>query len=638
MLGNANSRISTGLLLWGIFLLHPAGLAAQSPYPLFDEWPLRRLGGGLLVCSEYQTAFYDNFAGTQLDSTKWDTYENGNPLGGRFHCGAEAAIFTDDNVRVNNQLELTVKRPDSGVYVLQSPDGQPFNAHCYDQIPYLARQATAGMIMIDQSLVFNLGKYETRCKLPNKDNIWSAFWMWHHDEIDIFDIAFRSKITHNVYSEGLTASVRESPCCPYVVDCAYCPTQNLNCTAAPNCADCGDDHWGCEYLAQDFHTIGCEWTPFKISFYIDDVTTAVVYRYYTLARTPVDVDCGDAIPEGLVRENPAFIKIQGRGFRPEIWITPEEDYARPCAYDSCFDQCDADGLPATLTVQYVKIEERIYEQIRLQPDCYALCENSNTPVCVGLESEYYNFIYQGIWNWSGPPPPVVQAWSILSANGAFTEQDADHACLSYNGPDCSSAGDCRRQLRLQAQVQTHDGRVHTLTQTLEQPRPELTVFTRLDGAEQVCIDAGRYCGSLEAMFNGQPVQGPLECFALADGCNQLSLQYDNCGTPVLWQQDCFRYGPEQVSYRIFPNPNAGWFTLAVHYPPADAGVPVEYPVHPQRIRVYNLHGLLLSETLLTEQTDAYPLALPEQAPGGMYIVEIWDNRGAGPLRLPVCKR
>ena len=164
------------------------------------------------------------------------------------------------------------------------------------------------------------------------------------------------------------------------------------------------------------------------------------------------------------------------------------------------------------------------------------------------------------------------------------------------------------------------------------------MFTRLDGTQQACIDASRYCGPLDAVFNGQAVQAAPECFALTGGCNSLSLQYDDCGTAVSWQQDCFEYRPEQVSYRIYPNPNTGWFFLAVQYPASGAGLPVDYPVHPQRVRVYNLHGLLLSETLLAEQLERYPLALPEQAPGGMYIVEVWDNRNSGPLRLPVVRR
>jgi hypothetical protein len=365
------------------------------------------------------------------------------------------------------------------------------------------------MVMMSQDLVFNLGKYEIRCKFPNKNHIWSTFWMWHHDEVDIFDLGFRAKFNHNCFHNNYTASIHQSPCCPFTVDCDYCPTNNVDCTAATDCQACGEPYWGCHFMAEDYHVVGCEWTPFKLSFYVDGVTTGTVYRYYNFDKTPVEVACGDSIPEGLVRENPAYLDIQGRGFRPEIWIATESKVGVPCDYADCPDRADITDLPATLLVDYVKIEERAYERIALMPDCYQLCDNDpSTPVCVKLESEYYNFIYDGQWGWLGPnPAPKVISWT-KPANGAIlpNTQTGTECCFTYDQPDCSVAP-CQRRLPIQASVQTHTGDVYNLSKMLQPPMPKLTYLTLGNGTKQLCVDRDNYCGPLQGLqyqhLNGQ---------------------------------------------------------------------------------------------------------------------------------------
>lgn len=518
------------------FICHNTDAQSNSPYPHFDSWPKVNLKGGILACSPYQTEFEDHFSNATLDASRWDTYEDGNPIGGRYHCGAGSVIFTDENVQVNNgNLELTVKRENTPVS-LTNPDVsgnlQPFDAHCCQDVLSVSRNVTAGMVSIDQSLVFNLGKYETRCQFPNKGSVWSTFWMFHHDEIDIFDLGFRSGMSQNSISEGYEASIEGSPCCSDFVDCDYCVSNSVDCTGSNGCNNCD---YSCEYMADGFHVVGCEWTPFKIRFYVDGVTTGVVYRYHALDKTPIDVECGGIIPEGVVRENPAYIDIQGRGFRPEIWITVEQGCPNgDCNFASCPDAADPNDLPATLLIDYVKIEERVYERISLVPECYELCDNSQTPICINLESEYYNFIYDGHWNWNGPTPPIALSWSIPSNNGTVLPDSSTQGCFTYDHPDCS-VSPCQRRMLVQAAVQMHTGVVHNLSKMLLPPKPIIYTSIFQEDIKQVCIE--HYC-DFDIIINNQPVDAHegLNCF-IAD-CNlHLEVIYDDCGNSVTLTDD-----------------------------------------------------------------------------------------------------
>jgi len=546
-----NAKYFIGLL----FALFISTAYTQDDIPVFehfDEWPIVKLNGGILACSEYHTEFEDNF--NTFDGNKWNKYMDNNPYH-RFHCGAPAAIFTDDNVTISNNdyLMLTVKAVNPA-YRLQDPNHIPSDYDCFQDVDYVERNATAGIVEM-KGQHYNLGKYEIRCKFPNSGSAWSAFWMWHHHEIDIFDIAFRggfgqglsrNKKSPTDDSEGrYSTQITNSPCCPHFSNCDFCSTNGITCTSNGCSSDCDpiNDIYNCEYMANSFHVVGCEWTPFRISFYVDGTTIGTVYKYYNFDKTGINVECGENIPEGLVRENPVFTMIYGTGFHPRIWITanPEHYVTLPNPTVDCdFEGCDASNpgtFPDTLLVDYVKIEERIYEQVNLIPDdCYILCNNHETPVCVDLNTTFINHIYEGNWNWpwTNYVPDVAESvsWNISTNNATLTEEEIYNACFTYNGTN---------SVILSADVVIQpSGETLNISKTLNPIEPKIYYDILDDGTIILCVDKNDYCDEIQTSINGDELdteEEDITCYS-APCIEDFSISYSRCGFTKSISESC----------------------------------------------------------------------------------------------------
>lgn len=514
----------TGLIVFSVLLFLPPQISnGQSAYALFDSWPIKKLNGGKLICNDYQVTFFDDFNGNQLDGTKWEPYLD-DPETGIFHCGAPSTIFTQNNVNVNNgNLELTIQSTPDYTVTFDTPT----DVHCYKGITILKRDITSGCVQMQPG--FNLAKFEIKCQFPSQHCPWSAFWMWHHDEIDIFDGGFHSMFHQTSFNydaqqgTGYWASIERSPCCPAFRECDFCNTQNVDCSADDYC-DCNDEihnPYLCAYMADGFHIVGCEWTPFKVRFYVDGVTTGTVYRYYTLDKNPVDIECGDDLPEMLVRENIAFPDIIDRWWRPIIWITAASIYSEnyPCTNLDCPDNhCDPADYPAKLLVDYVKIESRMYEKISIEANnCYELCQNSSSVTCMNVKTEVLN--WQGLLS-----PATATTWSFPSNNVTVSQQNSN--CFTYDGP-----GD----VNIQAVIQNPYGASFNLTKSLKPPKPEVIINPIGEYGTLTCISPGDYCGDYSYIFDGQIYNvnsgDGIICHDLntACDCQYITLNWIECG-------------------------------------------------------------------------------------------------------------
>lgn len=123
---------------------------------------------------QWHLAFSDDFDGNAIDTTKWYTYIPQWPNYddkwefGRTH-GKEGQIYKNENVQVKNgYLYLILKNEPSRWYTAN-------------------RAYSSGLIYSNKNFVFKYGKFETRCKIPKGTSLWSAFWLWGGDEIDIFE-------------------------------------------------------------------------------------------------------------------------------------------------------------------------------------------------------------------------------------------------------------------------------------------------------------------------------------------------------------------------------------------------------------------------------------------------------------------
>jgi beta-glucanase (GH16 family) len=109
----------------------------------------------------WSLAFDDEFDGSALDTTKWDTrYPWGDQSNGANHeqqCYVPGALTEG-----GGQLTITATRQSTGCAV----GGQQV------VLPY-----ASGMIQSSQSYSFTYGYAEIRARLPGGHSMWSAFWL-----------------------------------------------------------------------------------------------------------------------------------------------------------------------------------------------------------------------------------------------------------------------------------------------------------------------------------------------------------------------------------------------------------------------------------------------------------------------------
>ena len=547
------------LLLAAFICTHQLG-AQGLVYSSFENWPLVKLKGGQLVCTDWQTnneAFIENFDNEGLFDTRWDRLAGSDPTQGAFHGSACDNIFVTDNVELvpvspgssDKILELTTRLETQPVTVPGFDNGAPGQGWpCLPPgMQTLQSVFTGGAIHMKDPFKYNLGRYEIVLKLPLKNNVWSAFWMWHHDEIDIIDIGYYGKFLQNVFNaQGSTASLHDSPCCTTMAGCDFCDdiVDHIDCSGFANCGSCNEQNpqevpYDCGYMADGgWHTVGCEWTPYKVMFYVDGLITGTVYRYYNLDKTPVIIECGDAIPDAVVRENPAFPQIKERYFQPIVWIVPEGDDDCPGA-----GFCNEPGdLPATLQVKEISIRERAYQRVALT-GCFDLCDEGD--ICLDFDFENLNGLYGtqlGVEHVDPVPDPNLNSCVVVSKGngyGTVTECGPDQICFSYNTQGCAKPEGCigiRADLGYPPPLNTTG-----LLKWLTPKKPQ--VFSKCDDTsviprdqptapECVCIDPGTTC-ALTVLADGTATDVSYDdefaCFSLEGICAPFEVLYDKCG-------------------------------------------------------------------------------------------------------------
>jgi len=124
----------------------------------------------------YELSFYDDFDGTELDTTKWrDTFLSGL----RVDAGFKNLYLSQDCVKVSDgSVKLLTKKSETD--------------SVYD----------IGWIQNDKALSQTGGYFEIRCKLENKKGIFPAFWLLTETtwppEIDIFEFFGNNKTLRNL--------------------------------------------------------------------------------------------------------------------------------------------------------------------------------------------------------------------------------------------------------------------------------------------------------------------------------------------------------------------------------------------------------------------------------------------------------
>ncbi|PKM78883.1 MAG: hypothetical protein CVU88_08675 [Firmicutes bacterium HGW-Firmicutes-13] len=153
-------------------------------YPLwYSDINFPCLGGDYILVLE------DNFNGNSLDLSKWD---RSFPWG-RNTKSDDACYYLNENVVVENGTLKLIAKKEPGYYEVWHWDAQ---GNFYTTQEYF--EYTSGMIRSFQQ--FKYGKFEIRCRMPEGEGLWPAFWLFgcnpdqkRWNEIDIFDQKFNDK-------------------------------------------------------------------------------------------------------------------------------------------------------------------------------------------------------------------------------------------------------------------------------------------------------------------------------------------------------------------------------------------------------------------------------------------------------------
>jgi len=210
---------------------------------------------GSHVPAGYTLAFNDEFNGTTLNRRKWFTrYIYGGETSD--HLNDEKQHYRDnDNHRVADGVLSLVARKVSST----AEYGMNYES---------------GMIRSDWTTRY--GYFEARVKMPGGVGMWPAFWLnadvdeagrlgWP-PEIDIFEFV-------NNGVEDRTNMIHQSVIRQSATTEAALTFNDGSFSTSNN------DYYAPFDFTGGWHTIGCEWTPQQVTFYVDGVKTAT--RHYT---------------------------------------------------------------------------------------------------------------------------------------------------------------------------------------------------------------------------------------------------------------------------------------------------------------------------------------------------------------------
>ena len=533
------NRLFLYLLIFGA-----NSLKAQNPivYLSFDDWPLVKLDGGKLICTDYVNIFTDEFNSSIQFDKNWNKYMGNNPDCGLAH--GSGSVFSETNVildtaaitgGITGQVELYVTKT--------STTG---DIDCDSNVTnYITREYTGGVIQKSADQAFNLGRYKFRFKFPMQNKIWSAFWMFHNGiEIDMIDNGYSSNVNHNVFQNDLANQIFNSPCSPFFSECNFCPTpQGIDCYSSnATCAGITENHynWDCMYLAEGFHELICEWTPYQISFSIDGYETGTVYRYYDLDKNPLKIACGDLIPEIVVKENPAFAsRVKDTYMLPIIWTSTA------CNQNNS-DTASCNQTGAVILDNFI-VDERVYQVLSLLPEplCYKLCNNEN--ICINIKQYPLNFMYSKSNSLFNPLPPItVSSWNLTSPNAVITSSNDHSICIEYTGTSCSNPTSCQEKVCFEANYSSPGFPSGSIIKCLYPPQEpkfysqcssfiEASKENQNESKKCLCVDLGNNCDAL-VLLDNQPVPssptGGLICYDRANPCINMDVTIDNCGNTI----------------------------------------------------------------------------------------------------------
>lgn len=271
--------------------------------------------------------FEDNFDKDSLDLEKWELPGGRGAVEGAQNLG----VYSLNNVTVaEGTCFLTGKREHVTTRVVSWEDD---NKIMQDGLPNLRDfDLTSGMIRTKQKFFY--GKYELRCKMPQGNGFWPAFWTFggqRWNEIDFFDnYAGTKEFVHSV-GHDYTGSGK------------------------PN---------GCNFTRKGYdftkwHTFTCIFDYDKMDVLIDGESVRTVYRVITPTRQPIF--CGDKIDNGT------YYELMGYPMEPmnillNLALTSVKGPGGSVPID------ETTPFPSSFEIDYVRFWKRVPELVTLYPN------------------------------------------------------------------------------------------------------------------------------------------------------------------------------------------------------------------------------------------------------------------------------
>lgn len=276
----------------------------------------------LLPDGDWKLIWNDEFDGTELDTSKWDT---------RTHMmGRRAKHWVVDAYELDNKGNVIFKlEKRDGIYCttqLQTGynrmDAPPEE---YDTAAAEGRKEEkksqnffewpTGEIK-EPKFMHRYGYYECRCKMPKKDGWWCAFWLQSPIigstlnpevsgvEVDIMEQFWRNNIiTHNNHWNGYGSQHKKT----------------------------GQFEVELKETEDGYHTFGLEWTKDYYRYYVDGELTWEVTAPYPISQT----------------EQFVLISTEAVGYRSSEWSQWED-----------LEKAEGD----TWVVDYVRVFDRVNEE------------------------------------------------------------------------------------------------------------------------------------------------------------------------------------------------------------------------------------------------------------------------------------
>ncbi len=207
--------------------------------------------------SDWELVFNDEFSGSSLDMTKWNTRYKSDLYGGRTNAwNAEKEYYVGDNEVINGVTYDAFEFNNNAVSIVGKKLNQPITADIGYPVPGLPSTQTfdysSGILSGHDKYAFTNGYMEIRAQVPAGQGIWPAFWLLPSSggwppEIDVME--FLGNQTDTIYTSSHFRDASGAVG-------SYSGGQTF----------AGEDSTN---FSQGFHTYGAQWSSDRLTWFID---------------------------------------------------------------------------------------------------------------------------------------------------------------------------------------------------------------------------------------------------------------------------------------------------------------------------------------------------------------------------------